>query len=189
MVSLRSLIAGVAFIAAPAMAAMTALEIEDTFQLLAVRAHSLEEFAYKIDPANALLLPAGRGPIPVLLQGFADITNATWNADAELEGSSPLTNNDEADNCYYAFLGFVRRNQSLKNVLMGKASHLRGNPFVGQPMVDRLIKLKHAYEAIGTHSAALAGYRAGGWKSLSEDLSEDLKYLIEEWEKLILTNP
>jgi hypothetical protein len=67
---------------------------------------------------------------------------------------------------------------------MGKASELQETPSAGPPMVDAVGKLKLAYEAFGNHTAALVDERNNDWQSLSDELSETFKYLIQEYEKL-----
>ncbi|KAK3295197.1 uncharacterized protein B0H64DRAFT_394573 [Chaetomium fimeti] len=184
MVSLRSLIAGVALIAAPVMAAMEPADIKLTFNILEASAESLEEVAHRINPVNALSQLIRQGPLQDLLEGFAEMTSTTNDADAELEGSSPIPDGEEADDVFYALRDFVRRHQVLSNILMGKASELQETPSAGPPMVDAVGKLKLAYEAFGNHTAALVDERNNDWQSLSDELSETFKYLIQEYEKL-----
>jgi hypothetical protein len=102
MVSLRSLIAGVALIAAPVMAAMEPADIKLTFNILEASAESLEEVAHRINPVNALSQLIRQGPLQDLLEGFAEMTSTTNDADAELEGSSPIPDGEEADDVFYA---------------------------------------------------------------------------------------
>jgi hypothetical protein len=65
MVSLRSLVAGAALMAAPIMAALTPAQIADGLKSLTVKSQALQGPAQSITIVNAPLIIIGQGPLPV----------------------------------------------------------------------------------------------------------------------------
>lgn len=65
MVSLRSLVTGVALIAAPVMAALSPTELVDRINELTQKSQALKGPVQSISVANAPLMAIGKGPLPV----------------------------------------------------------------------------------------------------------------------------
>jgi hypothetical protein len=65
MVSFRSLVAGVACLAAPVMAALTPLQISDGLKKVTQLSRDLQGPAQSITILNAPLIVIGQGPFPV----------------------------------------------------------------------------------------------------------------------------
>jgi hypothetical protein len=65
MVSLRSLVTGVALIAAPVMAALSPAELVERINALTKKSQALQAPVQSITIVSAPLIALGRGPLPV----------------------------------------------------------------------------------------------------------------------------
>lgn len=65
MVSLRSLVTGVALIAAPVMAVLSPTELVESIKELTQKSEALKAPVQSISAVNAPLMAIGKGPLPV----------------------------------------------------------------------------------------------------------------------------
>jgi len=130
MVSLRSLVAGVALIAAPVMAALTPAQLVDGINMLTSKSQALQAPANSITIINAPLIIIGQGPFPVcrpafhrlgvsttnlsqqLITGFTDIVSTATTLIGQLGGMPPVAAGPDSDSIFDAFrsVGFIDLN-------------------------------------------------------------------------------
>lgn len=122
MVSLRSLVAGVALIAAPVMAALTPGQLADGIKILTTKSQALQAPAQSITLLNAPLIVIGQGPFPVcrpaytfsgssqlinltqpIIAGFTDIVTAANVIISQLDGMPPVAAGPDSDLIFDSF--------------------------------------------------------------------------------------
>ncbi|KAK4224347.1 hypothetical protein QBC38DRAFT_371207 [Podospora fimiseda] len=149
MVSLRTLITStVAFLVAPSLAALTAIQITTNIKTITAKSQALQPTAQSITVLNAPLIVIGSGPFPVLITGFNDIVSTANNAIAAMAGTPAITSEADAAMIADAFREFVRVHQALLNILIGKAGVVAKIPVVGAPVATALRAVEGVVDTI-----------------------------------------
>ncbi|KAJ1323296.1 C166 family protein [Microdochium nivale] len=113
-------------------AALTPNQIVDNIRTLTQKSQAIQIPAQSVSILNGQLLIIGQGPFPQIIDGFNDIVIFTTTAIAQMQGSAPVMNSDDATAIFQAFSEFVRVQKVLLDVLISKAGFFQTVPFVGQ---------------------------------------------------------
>ncbi|KAK4032955.1 hypothetical protein C8A01DRAFT_20056 [Parachaetomium inaequale] len=182
MVSLRSLVAGVALLAAPVMAALTPLQISDGLAQLTKMSQELQPVAASITIVNAPLIVIGQGPFPPLIKGFTEMVTVGTVIIGQTQGTPQITVEADATLVFESFRGFVRVHQALLNILIGKAGILTKVPMVGQPVAAVLRQVEGVVDSIAIFLIDLVESRAKDLESEANSVGESLDLCIQQYE-------
>ncbi|KAK4169847.1 hypothetical protein QBC43DRAFT_38663 [Cladorrhinum sp. PSN259] len=186
MVSLRTLATtAVAFMAAPAIAALTSGQIVDAIKSLTMKSRALQQPANSISIINGPLIIIGQGPFPQLISGFTDIVTTTTTAIAQLQGTPKITATTATMEIADAFRDFVRVHQQLLNILIGKSGLFTIVPFIGQPIAAVLRSVEAVVDQIAFGLVdVVEGAAVGALASDRAALKLTLDTTIEKYEGL-----
>ncbi|KAH6849620.1 hypothetical protein B0I37DRAFT_352199 [Chaetomium sp. MPI-CAGE-AT-0009] len=132
MVSLRSLVAGVALIAAPVMAALSPAELVERINELTKKSQALHAPVDSITIVNAPLVAVGRGPLPEIMTAGADILSTATGLMSSLDGIPQDANEAEVTMILDAFHDCVHVNQDLLTLIVSKTDPFKAIPVVGR---------------------------------------------------------
>ncbi|KAK4097325.1 UVI-1 [Parathielavia hyrcaniae] len=169
MVSLRSLVAAAALIAAPVVVALSAQQTADGLNMLSQKSTKLNGHAQSITVANGPLIVIGQGPFSEIISGYSDIISTANTLIAQQDATAAFVGAD-ATLVYNAYRNFVYANQATLNILIGKAGLFSTVPVIGQPMAAVLRGVENVYDTIGFSLVDLVEYRG-------EDVKFDLNFL------------
>ncbi|KAL2194703.1 UVI-1 [Corynascus similis CBS 632.67] len=192
MVSLRSLVAGAALMAASVLAAATPQQITDGIRMITQKSQALQPVAQSITVLNAPLIVIGQGPFPTLITGFTDIISTANALITQLPGTDPIQKRNvpsritrrgpDADLVFQSFREFVRANQDLLNILIGKADILTKVPVVGQPVATALRGVEGVFDTIAITLINLIEARARDLTAEADSLGKTLDLAIQQYE-------
>ncbi|KAK4223795.1 hypothetical protein QBC38DRAFT_398957 [Podospora fimiseda] len=158
MVSLRTLVtSSVAFLAAPSLAALTPTEITNNIRTLTSKSQALVAPAQSITIVNGPLIIIGQGPFPTIVAGFQDTVSTTTKYIEAMQGTPSITAESDAAIIADAFREFVKVNQGLLNILIGKAGIMSQVPIVGQPVSASLRSVESVVDTFAFGLIDLAG--------------------------------
>ncbi|KAK4246900.1 hypothetical protein C7999DRAFT_15014 [Corynascus novoguineensis] len=193
MVSLRSLVASAALMAAPVLAALTPQQITDGIKLMAQKTYALHKPAQSITTANPLVIIGG-GPFPTIIAGFIDIASTGRGLIAQFPNTDPIQKRNvpsritrrgpDADLVFESFREFVGVAQELFNILIDKAGLLTNIPGIGQPVAAALREVEGVIDTIGITLINLIESRATDLTADTKSLSATLKLCIEKYSSL-----
>ncbi|KAK4141745.1 uncharacterized protein C8A04DRAFT_30586 [Dichotomopilus funicola] len=192
MVSFRSLFAGAAILAAPIMAALSPEQIAAGINSITEKTQALQAPAQSITLVNAPLIIIGQGPFPEIIAGFADIVSTATSLANQI-GASTVKKREAlsarqsgAEVVSDAFRAYVRVNQALLNILIGKAGLLEQVPLVGAPVASALRGVEAITDSIAITLINLFEERAAELTSDANSNDATLTITIQKYEGLQL---
>ncbi|KAH6624010.1 hypothetical protein B0J18DRAFT_427058 [Chaetomium sp. MPI-SDFR-AT-0129] len=160
MISLRSLIAGAAVLAAPVMAALSATQVTDGLNKVTQKSLELQPVADSITVVNAPLFVIGQGPFPDLIAGFTDIITT---ADTLVHGATTRSidtqglSADQITQINNGYKKFANAQSNLLKTLGNKAPLVASVPAVGAPVAAVLRSLESVVDTIAFTIIGLTG--------------------------------
>ncbi|KAG7285940.1 hypothetical protein NEMBOFW57_008236 [Staphylotrichum longicolle] len=185
MVSLRSLVAGVALIAAPVMAALTPTQLADGIKILTTKSQALQAPAQSITILNAPLIVLGQGPFPQIITGFTDIVSTATVIISQLNGMPPVAAGPDSDLIFNAFREFVRVHQALLNILIGKAGIIEKVPVVGEPVASVLRSVESVVDTIAITLINNVQSRSADITADANSLGNSLDLCIQKYSSIV----
>ncbi|KAK3896693.1 hypothetical protein C8A05DRAFT_20386 [Staphylotrichum tortipilum] len=183
MVSLRSLVAGAALIAAPVMAALTPTQLTSGLDSLKKLALALQEPASQITIVSAPLIIIGQGPFPAVIMGITQMVSTGTVLISESRGT-PAIAGEDADLVYSSFAGFAKTTQDFLNIMIGKAGILTKVPFIGQPVAASLRQLEGVVDTITIFVIDTVKTKAEDLTATANSLGDSLDLCIKQYEGL-----
>ncbi|OBT69177.1 hypothetical protein VE03_02033 [Pseudogymnoascus sp. 23342-1-I1] len=192
MISLPKLFTAALAATSVVIAAATPQQVSDGLKSLTQKAQALQAPAQSISIVNAPLILIGQGPFPQIIAGYSDIIS-TGNALAEQIGAESrmvrrrqVTRGAADDLVFDAYKEFVRVNQDLLNILIGKAGLVEQIPLVGQPIAAVLRSFEGTADTISTALINTFVARANDFTSEANSLGGTLTIAIEKYGSLPL---
>ncbi|KAH6855640.1 hypothetical protein B0I37DRAFT_411617 [Chaetomium sp. MPI-CAGE-AT-0009] len=178
MVSLRSLIASAALIAAPVMAAFTPTNLSDFIKSMTEQSIDLQDVAQNITTANA------RSTVPQFIEQFKHIVDATSTFTiGELEAlvTKPIIPR-EADAARAS--DFVQANQKLFDILISKAGIFQKYPSRGRRLSAAFRAFKTFFKPFAMYVTHTAQPKAWELEAEAKSLDATLDRSIQKYEDL-----
>ena len=155
MVSLRTLALSAVAFAAPLVSALTTADIVDNIRTLTTKAQALQAPAQSITVINGPLIIIGQGPFPQLIVGFQDIITTATTVISMQSKTEQVTTAADATAIANAYREFLRVNQVLFNILIGKSGLFKTVPLIGDPVAATLRQVEAVYDTIGFQLAEI----------------------------------
>ncbi|KAL6705089.1 hypothetical protein ACN47E_007348 [Coniothyrium glycines] len=167
---------------------ITPQEVVSNIQMLTQKSQALQSPAQSITIINGPLIIVGQGPFPSIIAGFTDIITTTTTAISQMQGTPPVPAGESSDAIFNAFREFVRVQQALLNILIGKGGLFNTVPFIGQPVAAVLRNHEGVTDALVFALIDLVESRAADLKSQAESLSGTLETAINTYDGLSTDN-
>ncbi|ETS74734.1 hypothetical protein PFICI_13218 [Pestalotiopsis fici W106-1] len=181
---MKSAVAALALCSNAVLGALTAEQIVDNINTLALKSQDLQEPATSITAVNGPLLAVGQGPIPQVINGFRDIIQTATDDFSDMKGTAAITEAADQDSIYDAFRDFVRAHQEVLNTLTGKAALFSTVPFIGQPLAAVLRQDESVLDTLTFSLIDLIQSRAADIDSQGQNLSKTVATCIDAYSGL-----
>ncbi|KAK4244525.1 hypothetical protein C7999DRAFT_35132 [Corynascus novoguineensis] len=164
MVSFRSLVAGVALIAAPVMAAISSTELVERINDLAGKVQAVQIPVQSMTVVSAPLVVLGRGPLPGIITAGAGILSSAAGTLWIMDGVPQDLTVADADKIYAAFSDCVHACQKLLSAMSSKAVLVKAVPVLGGPGFALWDQFENFANAIAASSINVAKFWAEYYK-------------------------
>ncbi|KFY04321.1 hypothetical protein V491_09388 [Pseudogymnoascus sp. VKM F-3775] len=190
MISLPKLFTAALAATSVVIAAATPQQIADGIKSITQKSQALQAPAQSITIVNAPLIVIGQGPFPQIIAGFTDIISTATTLSGQIGAAKRMARRQHVargpddDLVFNSFREFVRVNQQLLNILIGKSGVLTSVPLVGQPVATVLRSLEGIVDTIAISLISTFEARAKDLTSEANSLGSTLDLAIQKYEGL-----